>query len=691
MSKYTLIVAEKPDSAFRIATALDQDGKPKKAIISGVPYYQAYRDGDIIVVPALGHLYTVASKNKGNVYPVLDYHWVPRYQAERGAKRIRIWLKVIADLAKDAASFVDACDFDIEGSIIGFTILKYACGGKEKVAKRMKYSTLTTEELQESYNHLLPALDFSLIEAGLARHEVDWLYGVNLSRALTQAAQKVNGQYVSLSTGRVQGPTLRFLETRQKAINCFVPTPYWVINAKISINSIFLDVVYNKILTIKAEAIKIKDACKDKEGKIESISVEKLIQNPPIPFDLGSLQSEVYRVFKYSPAQTSNILQHLYLAALISYPRTSSQKLPSSIGYKTILKKLENIPLYAKHSTDLLSKPSLKPNEGKKNDPAHPAIYPTGNLPEKPLDTSECNVFDIVVKRFLAVFGEPSILQKNNLIVNIVDNRFNLVATSTLSEGWQRFYKPYVQTRKLVLPHLFEGQSVMIDRVTLIDHFTKPPNRYNPCSLLLKMEKEEIGTKATRAAIIQTLLDRKYLNGKEALIVSDLGFKIVEVLARHCSLVVSSQMTRKLEQEMEAIQMGQETKQKVIQDATEALVTISSEFKEKEEVIGAQLFEALQKAQLESRTVGICSTCRDGKLVILRSKKSGKRFVGCTNFFAPSKCRVTFPLPQKGIIKPLKALCKSCSSPKIAVYNKGRTPWRLCLNPGCPSKGAQPK
>ncbi|HLN45772.1 MAG TPA: toprim domain-containing protein, partial [Candidatus Sulfotelmatobacter sp.] len=123
MDKYTLIVTEKPDAANRIAIALDENGKPKKSVNSGVPYYQAYRDGNIVVVPALGHLYTVTSKEKG--YPVFDYKWVPRYQAERGASHIRTWLKVIGQLARDAKNFVDACDFDVEGSIIGYTILKY--------------------------------------------------------------------------------------------------------------------------------------------------------------------------------------------------------------------------------------------------------------------------------------------------------------------------------------------------------------------------------------------------------------------------------------------------------------------------------------------------------------------------------------------------------------------------------------
>ncbi len=690
MAKYTLIVTEKPDAANRIATALDESGKPKKAVSNGVPYYQAYRDGNIVVVPALGHLYTITSKQKGHSYPVFDYQWVPRYQAERGASRIRAWLKVIAQLAQDAEYFVDACDFDIEGSIIGYTILKYACGGKEKAAKRMKYSTLTKEELQESYSHLLPTLDFSLIEAGLTRHEVDWLYGINLSRALTQAAKNSSGQYATLSTGRVQGPTLRFLEAREKTINCFVPTPYWTITAKISIDQTTLEVEYEKTLETWSEATTIMESCKTKEGHIETVAVEEFLQNPPVPFDLTALQSEAYRIFKYTPMRTSNILQHLYLEALISYPRTSSQKLPPSIGYKNILKKLSKNVAYTKHSADLLSKPLLKPNEGKKFDPAHPAIYPTGNLPEKPLDAAERNIFDLVVKRFFAVFGEPAIQQSIKVIVSINSNHFHMTATRTLSEGWQRFYKPCAQTKEVVLPSLTEGKSVNVKRVALSDCYSKPPARYSPRSLLLKMEKEEIGTKATRAATIQTLYDRKYLDGKDSLVISEVGFEVVEVLAKYCPAIVSPQMTKKLEQEMEAIQQGRETKQKVLQDATETLKVVVSELKDKEAAIGVQLSVALQKARLDECTVGSCPKCQDGQLVVLRSKKSGKRFVGCTNYFK-SKCSTAYPLPQTGVIKPLTASCKSCGSPIIAVYYKGRLPWRLCLNPSCPSKGAHPK
>ncbi len=169
MGKYTLIIAEKPDAAKRIAAALDSNGNAIKNVEHGVPFYQAYRNGDIIVVPSLGHMYTVASqeKNSGG-YPVFNYCWVPRHMAERGASKSRFWLGVISKLSKNAEAFVDACDYDIEGSIIGYCLLKYACGDKEKTAKRMKYSTLTTEELQQSYANILPSSRFCFSECRIS-------------------------------------------------------------------------------------------------------------------------------------------------------------------------------------------------------------------------------------------------------------------------------------------------------------------------------------------------------------------------------------------------------------------------------------------------------------------------------------------------------------------------------------------
>jgi DNA topoisomerase-1 len=688
LKKYTLVISEKPDAANRIAAALDDKGKTIRKTSNGVPFFVAKRgDKEIIVASAIGHLYTVAGTRKGKWdYPVFDYQWVPRWMVEKGALKICTWLKVISKLAENAEEFVDACDYDLEGSIIGYSVLKYACNGKEKVAKRMKYSTLTREELREAFINLLPQLDFALVEAGLTRHEVDWLYGINLSRALTLAAKNSSGMYAPLSTGRVQGPTLKYIEMREKNIRVFVPTPFWSVTAKIVIDDQIFDLESEKnVFETKAEANVVLVACKVKEGQIVKIDEKEFQQRHPVPFDLGALQSEAYRLFRYTPMYTSKIAQHLYVNALISYPRTSSQKLPPAIGYKTILKKLSKSALYQNLAQKLLAQPILKPNEGVKFDPAHPAIYPTGDLPEKTLEVSEKNVYDLIVKRFFAVFGKPALVQRLKVSADINQNRFFMTAYRTLEEGWIEYYKPYVHSKNFVLPLLFEGQSVVIKKVILKDNFTKPPLRYNPRSILKKIEKEAIGTKATRATTIQTLYDRKYVEGIQNITVTDLGFEVAEVLKSYCPMVVSSEMTRNLEEKMEQIRLKQESRQNVIWDVIEILRTVTESFKQKQLEIGAQFGQKIKQMRLNEQTVGKCPECQTGKLVIIRSKKSGKRFVGCTNFFE-DKCNTSFPLPQTGVIKPLAVPCRTCGYPVIKVLIKPKQPWRLCLNHNCSAK-----
>jgi DNA topoisomerase-1 len=683
---YTLIITEKPDAARRIASALDAEGKAKKKTEGGIPYYVAKRDEDIVVVPAIGHLYTVAENKRGKrSYPVFDFHWVPRYLAERGVSEIHTWLRVISKLAKNADKFIDACDYDIEGSIIGYSILKYACNGKENTARRMKYSTLAKEELEKSYNKPLSNLDFALIEAGLARHEVDWLYGINLSRALTTSVKNFSGKYATISTGRVQGPTLKFLETREKRIKCFVPTPYWTIKVKVKIGRRVFEADYEKNpVENVSEAESIIKNCQDLEGETEKVVAKTFQHQPPSPFDLGALQSEAYRLFRYTPINTSNIAQRLYLAALISYPRTSSQKLPPKIGYKAILKKLSRISEYKQQAYELLAKPELKPAEGKKRDPAHPAIYPTGNLPERNINIAERKVWDLIVRRFIAVFGKPAILQSINITISLKGNRFQLDRRQTLEEGWIRFYKPYFKSKTDILPILEEGQKVAVKQVVLEDKFTAPPSRYNPSSLLKKMEKEEIGTKATRAGIIQTLNKRKYTS-MEKIVVTHLGLEVVDVLNEYCSAVVSLDLTRQLEVRMNEIQQGNETRENVLKDAIELLKQATERLKEEEYVIGKRLSQALMQTRLEEHVIGACPACKNGKLVILRSRISGKRFIGCTNYFE-GICKTSFPLPQRGLSKPTGSVCRSCNWPTVRIWIKNNRPWNLCFNPECPLK-----
>ncbi|MEM3041838.1 MAG: toprim domain-containing protein [Nitrososphaerota archaeon] len=215
-----LILCEKPDAAMRVAKALDENEKPQKKFLNKVPYYEATEKGRrLVIVPALGHLYTVAPKTKNrDLFPVFDFEWFPRYKVERQVKETRTWIEAISQLSQEALRFILATDYDIEGETIGYTILKYACGGKDGEAQRMKFSTLTSEELRKSYLELSPHIEFPMVEAGLCRHYLDAMYGINLSRALTTSAKSYSGKYATLSIGRVQGPTLKFLVEREKEI-----------------------------------------------------------------------------------------------------------------------------------------------------------------------------------------------------------------------------------------------------------------------------------------------------------------------------------------------------------------------------------------------------------------------------------------------------------------------------------------
>ncbi len=686
LEKYTFIITEKPDAANRIANALDRAGKPKSLAHNGVPYYEAQRDRKLLIVPALGHLYTVAAdKKKPRQFPVLDYDWVPLYLAEKGASRLRIWLQAIADLAKGADDFVDACDYDIEGSIIGYCILRYACGGKETEAKRMKYSTLTAEELEKSYQSMLPSLDFPLIEAGLARHEVDWLYGINLSRALTLAAKKASNQYTTLSTGRVQGPTLKFLALRERNINCFVPTPYWTLKTRFSVDGKVLEAEHEKkAFEVKSEAEATAKRCKVKTGTAESVEKKQFRQPPPFPFDLGALQSEAYRFFSYTPIHTLAAAQRLYLEALISYPRTSSQRLPPEIGYARILRGLAKNRAFLQAAGELLSRTELKPNEGKKADSAHPAIYPTGKLPIKALAGAEKNIYELVVRRFFAVFGDPALRQTAKITLDLGGEKFLLVGTQTLEVGWLSLYEPFGRLRDTSLPLIKEGDSVAIKRIALEDRFTKPPVRYNPSSVVRKMERCNIGTKATRAGILQTLYNRKYVRD-EKIAVTDLGFEVTNVLREYCPSIVSVEFTRDLEEKMEHIQEGKGKKTEVITQAVGALKPVIANLQLNEPAVGQKLVRAVNQANLEERIIGPCPTCHAGSLIIQYSKKTGKLFVGCTNYFK-SACKTVFPLPQRGYIWPTARPCKECGWNTVQVWPKRGRPWNLCPNPSCPSK-----
>ena len=679
-----LVICEKPRAAERIAKALDEGGKPIRRRVRGVPYFLAHRGEDeLLVVSALGHLYTVAQRGGRWTYPVFEMRWVPTHEANRRAERTRVFIEAIKGLSGGAEAYVSACDYDMEGSLIAYNILRYICGDDSvKRARRMKFSALTRRDILKAWEGMSQTLDFPLIEAGRARHEVDWLFGINLSRALTLSVKRATGFYKTLSIGRVQGPTLSFLRDREVEVRTFVPTPYWVIEAEAEIGGRRYKVEYSqRRIERESEAQEVAGSCRGREGLIVAVSSRRWRQPPPTLFNLGDLQREAYRVFKYRPSRTLRLAESLYLDAYISYPRTSSQKLPPTIDVREILRGLGGTK-YGSMAEELLSKKTLRPREGRMDDPAHPAIHPTGVAP-KGLRRAEARLYDLICRRFMASLGDEALRESLKAEMEVEGHRFHLKGERTLEPGWRRFYEPYIREREVELPRLEEGMEVRLTRVEAVKRFTKPPSRFNQSSLLRRMERAEIGTKATRAEIMETLYRRGYVEG-DPMMMTDLGFAVVETLSHYCPEILSVEMTRRLEKRLEAIQLGEARAEEVVEEAVKTLKPILERFRERETAIGLEIDRAIRGDIIKANTLGRCPRC-GREMRIFRGRESGKRFAGCVGYF-DGNCRLTYPLPQRGRIEVTGEQCKVCGAPVIRVVRRGRRPWRLCINPDCPSK-----
>lgn len=678
--KTTLIVCEKPDAALHLAEALSESGKASKRQKHGAPYYEIdAKDGRIIICSAIGHLYQVDVKGspERRHYPVWDFAWKPKYQVEKGQRKLELWLRAITELSRDVDTYINGCDYDTEGSLIGYMILEHACNGAAQIAKRMKFSTLTERELREAYANPMPRLDFPLVNAGMCRHEVDWLYGVNLSRALTESAYKFSQRYSTLSTGRVQGPTLRFVVEREKEISTFVPLPYWTIEAIVEIDGREMAAEYQvEKLETNREAEQVVEKSSGKSGIVEDLESKKYHLTPPTPFDLLTLQTEAYRHFGFSPSQSLGIAERLYLDALISYPRTSSQKLPSTIGYREILSDLSRIPQYEQYSNTLLSAEALRPNEGKKTDPAHPAIYPTGISPKRRLEPREQKVFDLIVKRFMATFGSVATKQSEKVTIKVDNQTFFVHGSRILEKGWIKFYEPYSKQEEIILLPISIGQEATFKWVSAEKKFTQPPPRYNPSSLLRLMEEENIGTKATRAEILDTLYRRGYVKG-ERIVATSVAFKVTELLLKYCPRVIDVAFTRELEEMMEKIESGQETREHVVSQTVENLKPIIEGLKAEEAEIGKELTKTIKEmktAEITLRTP--CPQC-GSELRVIRSRRTGKRFIGCSGLWK-NNCRFGLPLPQFGDLTLLEKDCGECGFQLIQVKTKGKRPMISC-------------
>lgn len=666
-----LIITEKPQAALKISSAL---GRADKKTVKGVSYYEVNRNGkEIYVACAVGHLFTLTQKERRTGFPVFDIAWQPNFLARKSDFTKRYY-DVILSLAKKAGSITVATDYDVEGEVIGLNIVRHLCGQND--ASRMKFSTLTPAELNKAYEDKSSSLDWGQAIAGETRHYLDWMYGINLSRALMSAI-KSTGRFRIMSIGRVQGPALNLIVQKEKEIMAFKPKPYWQIFITVK-NSHVLELKHIKDIFKKSELSKFDNL----RGKIGIAKTEKKkeVLPPNPPFNLTTLQTEAYKFYGITPSKTLQAAQSLYLSGLISYPRTSSQKLPPSIGYKEILEKLA-LRFKAKH---LLKRE--KPVEGAKTDPAHPSIYPTGEFQE--LSGDEEKIYSLIVKRFLSLFCEDAVIDKKKISVDVDGLLFTTTGSAISKKAWMEIYPS--KLKEVEIPDL-KGE-VKVINLKVEEKETQPPRRYSPASIISELEKRNLGTKATRSSILETLYDRGYVKD-QSIEATSLGISLIETLEKYSPVIIDEKLTRSFEDSMGSIQGAkgglEDKSKKIIEKAKETITHISKDFEKNEKRIGEELVNAtdsLREQLKEQNKLRLCPKCRKGNLIINYSKKTRRYFVACDAY---PECKNTYSLPPNGLIKKADKNCEECGYPMVMRLSKGKKPWTFCFNPECETNKAR--
>lgn len=671
-----LIITEKPQASAKISAALS-NGKAKQLSSAGAPYYEFERDGENIVVAcAVGHLFSIAQDQKGSNYPIFDVSWHPNFEV-RKKDFTKKYYQAISKLVKRAKEIIVATDYDTEGEVIGYNVVRFIANQPD--AKRMKFSSLTAKELETAYEQREPTINWGQAMAGETRHYLDWFYGINLSRAL-MASIKSTGKFKIMSIGRVQGPALHLITDRENEISKFKSEQFWKIFITISHEDEEVRLKHTGDIFEKDKLPEF-ESLKGSEADVSTKISEKI--TPPLhPFDLTTLQTESYKFFGLTPSRTLQIAQQLYLSGLISYPRTSSQKIPEAINPKQILKRLSEKFPKVKLAT------RSQPIEGGKSDPAHPSIYPTGEF--QMLEGDDKKVYELIVKRFISCFSSDAKIENKTVTATADNKKFKARGLEIKEKGWLEIYPAKMKEEEI--PTI--NGNYEIEEVVTEEDATKPPRRYSPASILSELEKRNLGTKATRANILETLYDRKYITDQKSIQATPLGIHLINSLKKHSPIIIDEKLTREIEEEMEDLQKskGHSPKEQeiVLNKAKTALKKISEDFHKHEKEIGKDLVKAteeLWKQEAKENTLNQCPSCKKGNLIIKYSPRFKKSFVACSAY---PDCKTTFNLPP-GFIKKTEKNCEHCNFPIVMRVMRGKRPWFLCFNPNCPGKEEEEK
>jgi DNA topoisomerase-3 len=596
MSK-TLVIAEKP-SVGRDDLVPVLPGAFTKG--------EGYLEGpDHIVTWAVGHLVQLADPDeyddKFKKWRMADLPIVPErfklvVRDERSKKQMNV---VKRQLGRDDVDLViNACDAGREGELI-FAYL-YEKSGSHKPVKRLWLNSMTKAAVRDAFEHLRPGSDLAqLEEAARSRSEADWIVGMNATRAATIRLRSSFDGAVSL--GRVQTPTLAILARREEEIRAFKPEPYWVVDASFEAVPEPAGRLYegrfharaNPRLKSAEEAAAVVGACEGQVGEISKLEKTERKERAPLLYDLTSLQRDANTRYGFYARRTLAAAQRLYEEhKALTYPRTNSRWLtgdmiPEIRPIARLVGQHREYAAAAKYVVGLSQLPLARVvNDLKVTD--HHAIIPTNaeRHPVEKMSDDDRRIYDLVVRQFLAVFHPDAVFENTRVETTVATHVFRTRGKLMLVSGWRGVWGETAdldsdgkadddEGREQRLPRLELGEAADVREVASEQKETKPPRRYTDASLLAAMEtagrlvdEEElreamkdsgIGTPATRAAIIERLLQVGYIERDgRALIVTEKGRNVILLLGEHA--LTSPSLTGEWEHRLARIETGQDSR-----------------------------------------------------------------------------------------------------------------------------------
>ncbi len=669
-----LIITEKNDAAKKISGILAAGGVEHGSYLK-VDYY-SYDDKSgraTTVVGLKGHVVQVDFPPEYSEWRKVEPRTLidaPLVKTESAKSVVR----TVKKLAADADTLVIATDFDREGELIGLEALNLALEENPKLVRtvrRARFSSLTPGEITSAFENL-DQLSEPLARAAEARQDIDLIWGATLTRFVSLATSRLGSSF--LSVGRVQTPTLVLVAEREKERKAFVSEPFWVVRIEVETDGQRFGAVHKEErFSDEAKATAVFEKLVT-PGSITAVKQTSRKVPRPAPFNTTSFTSAATSL-GFSASAAMRTAEDLYMAGHISYPRTDNTVYPTTLDLRESLGILAEGE-FGQEAGELLARPELRPSRGEKRTTDHPPIYPTGGPRRSELGDREWRLYELVARRFMATLADEAVTESNRIDLTVSDEPFFARGNRVVSPGWLAYY-PYSRQKDQELPALHDG-----DKVDLVDKQfeakeTQPPSRYGQGTLIELMEKNNLGTKATRHAIIQNLYDRGYVHGNPVEPTS-MGMKMAEALQEFAPRIASPDMTAELEKDMDLIAVRDLTKEQVVTISRDLLRQAYSSLETNKEALAAKIYEGIT----DDRILGDCPKCGEHKIRVIRSKATKKRFVGCEGYPA---CDQTYPLPQRGDIISTEDVCPECGTPKIKVLG-GRRPWILCLDPYCPTK-----